>query len=216
MPLLSKTDQNSLIMLYILSWSRGPNETSPHLDASERHAFPEWIPRKKTGSTGAFKSKAGCFNLRKTGPPSMLWNRWSYSSDWSGNPLSSKKTFCNCFRRFAFGATQIGIPSSARAVKYEGAFKHGRLQRGSKWLTKRKMISVGKYVKRNDVSHCLFDKAILRDPQQLPICYIKWRPGRVRGTQVIRNSELNANGLSTLEVTILNKDGNVKVVVSRH
>ena len=76
-------------------------------------------------------------------------------------------------------------------------------------------ISVGKYVKRSDVLHCLFDKAILRDHQQLPTCYIKWRPGRVQGTQVIWNSEYNAIGLSTLEVTILNKDGIVKVVGSR-
>ncbi len=87
--------------------------------------------------------------------------------------MSSKKTFCNRFWRFAFGATLIGVPSCAPAVVNEGAFKHGRLQQGSNWLTKRKMISVGKYVKRNDELHGLFEKAILRDPQRLPTCYIK-------------------------------------------
>jgi hypothetical protein len=61
----------------------------------------------------------------------------------------------------------------------------------------------------------LFDKAILWDQQRIPTCYIKWRRGRFRGTQVIRNSEYKANGLFTHEVTILNKDSIVIVVGSR-
>ena len=36
--------------------------------------------------------------------------------DWSENPLSSKKTFCKRLRRFALGATQIGVSSPAWAV----------------------------------------------------------------------------------------------------
>ncbi len=69
-----------------------------------------------------------------------------------------------------------------------------------------------------EVMYCivvLFDKAILWDQQRIPTCYIKWRRGRFRGTQVIRNSEYKANGLFTHEVTILNKDGIVIVVGSR-
>ena len=63
----------------------------------------------------------------------MSWRTWSYSSETSGNPRSSRKTFCRRFLRFGFGVTRIGafsfeLAASREDLRHDGLRRDDRMQ----------------------------------------------------------------------------------------